>query len=214
MNATRVKICGVCTPGDAALAAAAGAAYVGVVLVPGRKRGRTVPEAAEILAAAAGVKRVGVFADAAVDDMLRASEALRLDVLQLHGHESVVDLVKLRGLGGPHLWKAVAVTTPEEALRDFEAYGAVADAVLLDGGDGGRGVPFDWAMVRPLRSRLPRGVELVVAGGLTPENVARAIAELDPEVVDVSSGVETSPGCKSPERVRAFVAAARGHGVA
>jgi phosphoribosylanthranilate isomerase len=104
----------------------------------------------------------------------------------------------------------VAATSPEAALRAFETYGPVADAVLLDGSDGGRGVAFDWAGIAPLRLRLPRGVALVVAGGLTPENVAEAIVRLAPDVVDVSSGVETAPGQKSAARIDAFVAAARG----
>jgi len=206
---TAVKICGLCAPDDAAAAAAAGADYVGVVLVPGRRRTRSVAEAAAIFEAAPGALRVGVFANAPLEEVLRMSAELSLDAVQLHGSEPAVALVKLRSLGAPRLWKAVTVQSPAATLLAFETYGAVADAVLLDGGDGGRGVAFDWTGVAPLRARLPRGVSLVVAGGLTPENVSEAIARLAPDVVDVSSGVESAPGQKSAARVRAFIAAAR-----
>ena len=83
------------------------------------------------------------------------------------------------------------------------------DALLLDGGRGGTGERFDWAAVAEVRERLPAGLELVVAGGLSPGNVAEAVRLLRPDVVDVSSGVEAEPGRKSPEAVRAFVTAAR-----
>lgn len=212
MTRPLVKICGVCRPQDAALAADAGADYVGVVLVPGRPRGRTLPEAEEILAAAGNARRVGVFADAAEAEVLRAAEVLRLDVVQLHGSERPVEVMRLRDLGAPPIWKAAAAGTAAAARWAVEAYGPVAAGILLDGGGGGWGVVFDWHAVGPLRDRLPPGVVLAVAGGLEPGNVARAIACLDPDVVDVSSGVEEAPGRKSEAGVRAFVAAARAAG--
>ena len=212
MRQVKIKICGLGSPEEAAAAVAAGADYLGVVLVPGRLRTRTVEQASAIFAAAAGGLRVGVFANALPAAVLAASEALQLDAVQLHGSESAVELVRLRALGAPPLWKVLAVPQGAATLAAFDAYGAAADAIVLDGSDGGRGVRFDWAAFRPLRPRLPRGVGLVVAGGLTPENVAEAVAELAPDVVDVSSGVESSPGRKSEQLIRAFVVAARGSG--
>jgi phosphoribosylanthranilate isomerase len=206
----RVKICGLTSPADAAAAAAAGADYLGVVLVPGRSRSCTVKRAAEIFAAGRGALRVGVFADAAAGEILAACATLRLDAVQLHGSESVVELVKLRGLGAPPLWKALSLSRPAATLEHIDSYGAAADAILVDGGAGGLGVPFDWAAFRPLRPRLPRGVSLVVAGGLTPGNVGEAIRQLAPDVVDVSSGVESVHGRKSEQLIHDFVAAARG----
>jgi len=204
-----VKICGLGSPEEAAAAAAAGADYLGVVLVPNRLRTRTLGQAAAILDGAAGVLRVGVFANASQEEILSASAALRLDAVQLHGSEPVVELVRLRALGAPPLWKVLSAPPGPATLEAFDAYGAVADAIVLDGGDGGRGVRFDWAAFRPLRPRLPRGVRLVVAGGLTADNVRQAVTELSPDIVDVSSGVESTPGCKSEHLIQAFIEAAR-----
>lgn len=210
MRQLRVKICGLTSAADAAAAVAAGADYIGVVLVPGRLRSCTVARAAEIFEAGSGARRVGVFADAAGAEILAVSRALDLDAVQLHGAESVTELVQLRALGSPPLWKALAFSRQVAALELFDSYGAAADAILVDGGDGGRGVPFDWTAFRPLRPRLPRGVSLVVAGGLTPGNVSEVVAQLAPDVVDVSSGVECVQGRKSEQLMRDFVAAARG----
>jgi len=209
MKRVQVKICGLTSAEAAAAAVAAGADYVGVVLVPGRLRSRTVAQAAEVFSAGAGRVRVGVFADAPPDDVLAASAVLRLDAVQLHGTEPVAVLEWLRVRGAPRLWKALAAggAGPEPALLD--AYAAVADAIVLDGAEGGRGIPFAWAARRGLRDRLPPAVQLVVAGGLRAENVAEALAALDPDVVDVSSGVEATPGVKSAQAMRAFVAAVR-----
>lgn len=204
---TLAKICGLCRPADAAVAAAAGAAYAGVILAPGRSRTRTVSEADAIFAAATGVLRAGVFADAVPADVVAAARALRLDVVQLHGNEPPAVLEALRRAGVARLWKAVAVRAAADARAAFVRYGAVADAILLDGGSGGRGETFDWDAVSAALPVRPAGLQLVVAGGLTPDNVQRAIAALAPDVVDVSSGVEAAPGEKSEASVRAFVAA-------
>lgn len=209
MKQLLVKICGLGSPEDAAAASAAGADYIGVVLVPNRMRTRTLEEAGAIMAEAPGVLRVGVFANARQEDILSASSVLRLDAIQLHGSEPALDLVKLRALGAPPLWKVISPPHGSATLDAFDAYAAVADAIVLDGGDGGRGVVFDWAAFRPLRSRLPRGVRLVVAGGLTPANVAQAVRELSPDIVDVSSGVESSPGRKAAHLIREFIMAAQ-----
>lgn len=206
-----VKICGVCRPEDGALVAAAGADYIGVVLAPGGGRSQTIATAASIFASAPGCARVGVFVDASPATIALAAERLGLAVVQLHGEESPAEVAELRG--GPwQLWKACRPRVGEDFLTAIESYAAVADALLLDGwsaaAPGGTGASFPWDEVGALRGQLPAGLRLVVAGGLHPANLARAIGSLAPDVVDVSSGVESSVGVKDQGKVRAFVAAA------
>ncbi|HEX6937823.1 MAG TPA: phosphoribosylanthranilate isomerase [Longimicrobiales bacterium] len=215
----RVKICGVCRPEDAAIAEECGADYIGVILAPGYGRSRTPEEAARIWAAAPRSRRAGVFVDPSPGSVLEAAERLALDVVQLHGAEAPESVAALRAQGRFRVWKAVRPRGPEDVVAAVAAYASAADALLLDGGSGGAaggtGARFDWDAVAAVRGRLPPDLALVVAGGLDPENVAAAIARLSPDVVDVSSGVERSPGVKDPDRVRAFIAAARApHGAA
>jgi phosphoribosylanthranilate isomerase len=218
-----VKICGVCSATDAARAAAAGASYVGVILAPGRARSRSLSEAAVIFegigsAGADGrsaVRRVGVFVDAGADEIVAAAELLRLDVVQLHGDE---DAALARAAGGDarmtKVWKAVRVRSPADVVRAAAVYEASVHGLLLDGwsphGAGGVGAAFDRVAVAAVRDRVPAGLEVIAAGGLTPGNVADMIRLLRPDVVDVSSGVEEVLCRKSAERMRAFVAAVRG----
>lgn len=204
------KICGLCRPEDAAAAAAAGARYAGVVLAPGRVRTQSLVDAARILEAAGTLRRVGVFVNPTLDAVVKAAEQLRLDVVQLHGAESVELVEAVRAAGSWSVWKAVPVTAAaDEALV---RYGGAADGMLLDGGAGGEGVAFEWSARAHARELLPPGCTLVVAGGLNPHNVTEAMRLLVPDVVDVSSGVETSPGVKSAAAIRAFVAATRSVG--
>lgn len=212
MSSPAVKICGLCRPEDAAHAAAAGADYVGVILAPGGPRTRSLEAARRIFAAADGPARVGVFVDATLDELLAAAERLRLDVLQLHGSEPP-QLGALLRERGHVVWKALRPRSRGELLDGAAEHGGGADALLLDGfspaAAGGAGVLFDWDAVASARSQLPEELGLVVAGGLTPANVAAAVTRLAPDVVDVSSGVEARAGEKDPERVEAFIAAAR-----
>jgi phosphoribosylanthranilate isomerase len=207
-----VKICGVCSPSDAALVAELGADYIGVILAPGRARSRTVAEAAAIYEAAGGVRRVGVFVDATADHVRRTAERLRLDVVQLHGAERVDDARACSEVGAA-LWKAIPVRTAEDVEGAVLLYEGCVHALLLDGaaagGAGGRGVAFDWQNVARVRARWPASLRLIAAGGLRADNVAAAIAALRPDVVDVSSGVEDAPGVKSERRLRSFISAAR-----
>ncbi|HEX7119028.1 MAG TPA: tryptophan synthase subunit beta [Longimicrobiales bacterium] len=209
----RVKICGVCRPRDAAFAAECGADYIGVILAPGYGRSRTLDEAAEIFAAASGVRRVGVFVDPAPAAVAEAVERLALDVVQLHGDEAPGSIPGLRTGRELRVWKAVRPRGRDEFLAAVAAYGPVADALLLDGWSrgaaGGTGTRFPWDAVAAVRERVPAGLALVVAGGLDATNVGAAVARLSPDIVDVSSGVERRRGEKDPARVRAFIAAAR-----
>jgi phosphoribosylanthranilate isomerase len=208
-----VKICGVCRPEDARSAADAGAAWVGVILAPDRTRTRTITEAAAIFAASTA-RRVGVFVDAPLQRVIDAVRDLALDAVQLHGDESIDQIRRIRDGVACEIWKAIRVKHAADLTRGVGLYRGHVAAILLDGwspdAHGGAGVSFDWKAVAVPDARA--GLRLIVAGGLTPGNVAAAVALLHPAVVDVSSGVEVAPGRKSPEKIHAFVTAARGNG--
>lgn len=206
----QVKICGVCRAEDAELVVEAGADRIGVILAPGSPRTLTLGQARTVLEPAHSLVKVGVFVDAAPDEIVRAVEVLGLDVIQLHGRESAGDIAALGGVAG--VWKAIRVREPQDLLRGAEAY-AAADALLLDAWHptqaGGTGTQLDWDRLVAHRERLPAELPIILAGGLTPGNVADAARQLRPDGVDVSSGVESAPGCKSAEKIHAFIAAAR-----
>ena len=202
-----VKVCGLMRPEDARVASAAGAAYLGVILAPGGKRSVTAARANVILGGLP-VKRVGVFVDADEEELLAAAEVAGLHVLQLHGDEppELADRMRARGY---EVWKAVRARTADDFSDAVRRYAGCVDALLLDGysaqAHGGTGTRFPWAEVAERLGELPPGMRLVAAGGLTPENVAGAARLLRPHAVDVSSGIEVSPGVKDPDAVRAFV---------
>jgi phosphoribosylanthranilate isomerase len=206
--AVDVKICGVCSAADAEAAGLAGAAYVGVILAPGYGRTVSLTAAATILGAA-GTRRAGVFVDASPADVLRAVDRLALDVAQLHGDESPEQVSEVAAGGAVRVWKAVRVRGAADVTAAVLRFGSLVDGLLLDGwsaaGHGGVGARFDWAAGAAARSGLPAGVALIAAGGLKPDNVAAAIALLRPQVVDVSSGVESSPGRKSIRLLHEFM---------
>lgn len=206
-----VKICGICRPEDARVAGEAGASWIGVILAPGRTRSQTLAQAGVIFGAAS-VRRTGVFVDASAEVVAAAARDLELDAVQLHGAEPVELVRRIRDEAGCEVWKALRVREPADVARGAALYGGDVDALLLDGwspdAHGGAGARFEWDAVAAAGA--PGHLRLIVAGGLTPGNVAVAVSLLRPAMVDVSSGVESSPGCKSPEKVHAFVAAARG----
>jgi phosphoribosylanthranilate isomerase len=209
MSRVWVKVCGITRAEDGRQAAEAGADAVGFVFYPMSPR-RIEPTRAAAIARELPplVARVGVFVDATRDEMARVADEVGLDLLQLHGEEPPEALADLprRAL------KAVRVGpgfTAEDALHYRAAAGLVVDTRLVGqtAMPGGTGTPFDWTLVKGLRDEVGF---LMLAGGLTPENVAEAITEVRPHAVDVSSGVERLPGRKDPARVRAFVEAVRG----
>jgi phosphoribosylanthranilate isomerase len=206
-----VKICGVCEPGDARDAVAAGATHIGVIRVPGSRRTRPLPVAREVCEAAVGALCVGVFVNERSATILREAERLGLDVVQLHGEETPeqVALLAKRGL---EVWKVVKPERAEDLLEAARRYEA-ADLLLVEGrselAPGGVGARFRWGEVAAAVERLPVGTLLGVAGGLTPENVGQAVRRFRPVLVDVSSGVEREVGRKDPARVRAFIRHAR-----
>ena len=206
-----VKVCGLMRHADAAVAAQAGARYLGVILSPGFRRSVT-PDAARIIFTRLPARRVGVFVDAGEAELAAAAEAASLEVLQLHGDEPPELAARLRAAGW-EVWKAVRARGADDFSAAARRYAGAVDALLLDGytpaSHGGAGARFPWEQVAARLHELPEGVRLVAAGGLRPDNVAQAVRTLRPHAVDVSSGVESAPGVKDPRAVRAFVRAAR-----
>ena len=206
-----VKFCGLRRAEDAAEAVRLGAGYVGVIFAGG-PRLVTIEEARTVLAATRDsnhVRRVGVFGADTPAAIARVVAEVGLDVVQLSADPDAETVDAVRGATGVEVWAAVRCTT--EFPLSASALFAHADAVLIDakvdGKLGGTGRTLPWETIAPSISAMRAGQCFVLAGGLTPENVAQAIAVLQPDVVDVSSGVETAPGIKDHERMRAFVAA-------
>ena len=196
-----VKICGVTTAEDAAVAVAAGADAIGVNFWSGSKRHVTLADARDVLAAVpAGVLKVGVFVDAPVEEVERHLDELELDRAQLHGDESPALFDRL----DRRLIRVVRVR--DESSFASEAGWSPAlwlyDAYVESFGGGGVVAP--WSLIAA-RARRP----FLLAGGLTPDNVAKAVAQTRPDGVDVASGVESSARKKDPAKVAAFIAAAR-----
>jgi phosphoribosylanthranilate isomerase len=199
---TRVKICGITRLEDAELAASLGAWAIGSVLWPGSKRAVDPARAAGIAQTLRRrVDLVGVFVNPALDEVAAAAEALHLTHVQLHGDEGPAFCAEVGRRTGAKVIKAVAVRSGADlqALARFRT-----DLHLLDAGAGG-GRAWDWALVAGRRSSVPA----ILAGGLTPENVAAGIAAVRPWGVDVASGVEAAPGVKDPAKLEAFFAAVR-----
>jgi phosphoribosylanthranilate isomerase len=201
---TRVKICGITCAEDAALAVEAGADALGVVLAPSPRR-VALAEAVDALKDVPPlVSRVGVFVDPTLDEITSAIERLGLDLVQLSGDESPE---LCRDSPAPVL-KAIHVGTPFDA-KEAEPYRGLVAALLFDthvtGIRGGTGKTFGWHTLH----EAPDWAPLFLAGGLTPDNVGEAVRTVRPYAVDVSSGVEVSPGHKDHTKVRTFIAAVR-----
>ena len=208
----RVKICGLKTPADVAAVAASGAAYAGFVFFAKSPRNLTIPAARELaLAAPVGLAKVALVVDADDAFLDAVTEAMPLDMLQLHGHESPDRVAEVRARYGLPVMKAVGVADESDLAAVFD-YSLVADQILVDAKPpknadlpGGNGLSFDWRLVAQRRWLRP----WMLAGGLTPDNVAEAIRLTNARQVDVSSGVESAPGIKDAGRISAFVKAAQ-----
>ncbi len=202
---TMVKICGVTNAGDARVAADAGADAVGLVFAESPRR-IGVEEARGIsLALPENVIRVGVFVDAEPAEVLRISRQVGLDLAQLHGDEPRGTVTAVRE-GGVKVMKALRVKSAAslEALDEYEADLFLLDAYSAEA-RGGTGERFDWGVAKSMRGR----DNIVVSGGLGPENVREAVELFEPYGVDASSSLEDEPGKKNEERVRRFVLAAK-----
>jgi phosphoribosylanthranilate isomerase len=207
----KVKICGVRTPAIIETAAEAGADYVGLVFFARSPRSLT-PELARTLASIAR-GRIGTVAvlvdpdDALIDSVV---EAVRPDLLQLHGSESPERVAAIKARTRLPVMKAVAIATASD-VASAHTYAAIADHILFDTKadasaplPGGNGVAFDWRALKGF------GAPFALSGGLTPDTVATAIGMTGAVLVDVSSGVESAPGEKDAELVKRFIRAAKG----
>jgi phosphoribosylanthranilate isomerase len=210
-DSVRVKICGLTHPDLALHAFRAGADFLGAILSEGF--GRSIsPVVAREFVQPDGPPLVGVFVDEPTGATVAKARQVRASVLQLHGDESPATLGDLRREGRWEIWKVVRPRTSDELSRAAERYAEHADALHLDTWHhdhvGGSGIAFPWDVVEKVRADLPPGLMLVTAGGLTPDSVADAIARISPDVVDVSTGVESARGQKDPAKVEAFIRAA------
>ncbi|WP_424939068.1 phosphoribosylanthranilate isomerase [Aliiroseovarius sp. S253] len=203
-----VKICGLKDPAQLAAAVEAGARYIGFNFFPKSPRSVTVAQAAALmLDVPMGVAKVALVVNmdnAGIEEIVNGTTT---DMIQLHGSESPERVAEVKARFGLPVIKAIGISGPEDVAQ-IERYAGAADQLLIDakapkGADlpGGNGVPFDWRLVQRKYWPCP----WMLAGGLTPDNVAEAIRLTGAKQVDVSSGVESAPGVKDPALMRAFV---------
>ncbi|MCB2046673.1 MAG: phosphoribosylanthranilate isomerase [Novosphingobium sp.] len=211
MSGPAIKICGISTPDALEAAIAARATHVGFNFFAPSPRFVLPADARELGQRADGrIMKVGVFVDP--DDQLlgEALGAATLDAIQLHGQETPERSAQVRQRHGVPVWKVLSVTTASDVSR-ADAYAGAADFILFDAKTpkgtlpGGMGLSFDWSLVAGWKGPLPWGL----AGGLTAENVADALARTRAPLVDTSSGVESAPGVKDVDKIAAFCKAAR-----
>lgn len=213
MTRTRIKICGVMRPEDAALACVAGADAVGMIFHPPARRNIDLDRARQIAAAVwPFVTPVGVFVDAPADTLLQSANAIRTRLVQLHGQETPEQARPLAE-AGLRILKALRVdATLESQLGMWRDFPALAGIVLESAGpgSGGSGIANDFAAIAVYqRQGLFTGLRIIIAGGLHPENVFDVVRTLRPWAVDVSSGTEESLGIKSREKVLRFISEVR-----
>ncbi len=196
---TQIKMCGLRRPEDIRAVNGLKPEYIGFVFFPGSRRYIT-PETAKALKEMLdpGIEAVGVFVDENPETVAELLADRTIDMAQLHGHEDEQYLARLRKLTDRPLIRAFRIRSAEDAMR---AQASSADRILLDAG-AGDGKTFDWSWLRTVKR------PYFLAGGLNPENAARAVQELKPYAVDVSSGIETD-GFKDIQKMRAFMQAVR-----
>ena len=211
-RAVRVKVCGLTTHEQVHAASAAGAAYVGFVFFAKSPRNVEI-ETARVLALEApiGVAKVALVVDANDAALDAIVTQVPLDMLQLHGHETPERVQALRQRYGLPVMKAVGIADAAD-LDQLALYETVADQLLVDAKPpktadlpGGNGLAFDWRLLAGRSWNKP----WMLAGGLTPQNVAQAVRLTGAQQVDVSSGVESAPGVKDPKLIQNFIAAAQ-----
>ena len=213
---TRIKVCGICRLQDACQASELGAWAIGFIFHPGSPRFIEPAAAAELLwelrrheshrerlRSGHRVRAVGVFVDRPADEVAQVARAVNLDVAQLHGDESRRFIDELRGQSDVEeleIWKAFRVGDGFDSTLVEELPSGVRPLLdtLRPGQEGGTGETFDWELVRDLASQR----QVILAGGIGPENVVDAVRAVRPWAIDASSRLELSPGVKSPDRVR------------
>ena len=207
-NPVSVKICGLANVDDVRACADAGANYMGLVFFEKSPRNITIPAARELaLAAPLGLAKVALVVNPSDAELDTITGTVPLDMLQLHGRETPERVTEVKARYGLPVMKAVGIADGDD-LPKLESYFGVADQILVDakppkGGElpGGNGLSFDWRLIAGRRWPCP----WMLAGGLTPENVAEAVKMTGAKQVDVSSGVEDAPGQKNAELIKKFV---------
>lgn len=207
------KICGLDAPDSVAMAIAEGAAMLGFVFYPPSPRNLT-PEAAGRLVSAvpSGVDRVGLFVDPSDQDIGAVLAKCPLDLIQLHGSETPKRVTEVQRTFKRPVIKAIKISEPADidaakafdGLADWLLFDAKAPKTLANALPGGNGISFDWRMLKGRRFMRP----WLLSGGLDADNLAVAVTESGAVAVDVSSGVESAPGVKDPQRIKAFLRAA------
>ncbi len=207
----RVKLCGLKTSQEIETAARIGAAYVGFVFFPKSPRNISYSQAAQVAKASpAGLAKVALVVNPTDADLDALTDQVPLDMIQLHGKETPERVAEVRLRTGLPVMKAIGIATPDD-IAIARTYAGAADQLLLDAKPspdelpGGNGLSFDWKLLAGVRWYMP----WMLAGGLTPDNVAQAVALTGAQQVDVSSGIESSPGQKDLAKMEAFVSAAQ-----
>ena len=211
-NPVSVKICGLATVDDVRACADAGANYMGLVFFEKSPRNIIIPAARELaLAAPLGLAKVALVVNPSDAELDAITATVPLDMLQLHGRETPERVAEVKARYGLPVMKAVGIADGDD-LPKLESYFGVADQILVDAkppkdGElpGGNGLSFDWRLIAGRRWPCP----WMLAGGLTPENVAEAVKMTGVKQVDVSSGVEDAPGQKNAELIQKFVQSSR-----
>lgn len=199
MNRTKIKICGLRRPEDIAYVNEAGPDLAGFIFDPSRRRYITPEKAARMKKELSGeILAVGVFVDAPAAEVVRISNEVGLDLIQLHGREDAAYITELKKMTSLPLIDARKVQSAEDVK---EALSSPADLILLDNGAGGTGMRFDWSLVENVPA------DFILAGGISRDNVKEAIERCRPWGIDVSSSLETD-GYKDPDKIREFMKAA------
>jgi phosphoribosylanthranilate isomerase len=202
-----IKFCGLMRPEDAEHAASLGARYAGVIFAGG-PRNLSAERAAEVFAPLGEeLQRVGVFARADVRAIARVVRTASLDVIQLHGDATIEEIEAVRDETACQVWPVLRISGaefPPDAAGLIEAGDATVLDARVEGRLGGTGVALPWRDIADSLRHVRGERDIVLAGGLTASNVRDAIAVLHPDVVDVSSGVESAPGIKDHARMREF----------
>ncbi len=208
-----VKICGLKTPESVAVAVDAGASYLGFVFFPKSPRHLTYRQAAELATTVPeGVVKVALTVNAEDAALAKMLGEVSIDMLQLHGSETPKRVAYIKDRFGLPVMKAIGVADASD-LPQLVEYALVADQLLVDAKPpkdsplpGGNALAFDWRLIADMKWPIP----WMLAGGLTPDNVAEAVRLTGATMVDVSSGVESAPGVKDLDKIAAFVKAAKG----
>lgn len=205
---TDVKICGITDPESMTAAVENGVRFVGLVFYKPSPRNLDW-EIATYLAryVPTGVRTVGLFVDPSDEEIEKITNTVQLDMLQLHGNESPGRVAEIKKKFGIQIIKAIKIAQKQD-LEIVPGYEVSADWLMFDAKPapqdklpGGNGLPFDWTILQDFKSKCP----WMLAGGLNTDNVQEAIQLLNPEAVDVSSGVESQPGKKDPEAIKTFL---------